>query len=44
MSTIKNGQTLPYRIFNAITKGPGISFQSLTLSQKHGRSVCHTAY
>ena len=41
MSTIKNGQILLYCHFNKIIKGPGISFQSLELSQKHVRNVCH---
>ena len=39
MSTIKNGQILLYCHFNKIIKGPGTSFQSPTLSQKHVRNV-----
>ena len=35
MSTIKNDQILPYCHFNKIIKGPGTSFQSPALSQKH---------
>ena len=37
MSTIKNGQIRPYYHFNKIIKGPGTSFQSPSLSQKHVR-------
>ena len=43
MSTIKNGQISLYRHFNEIIKGPGASFRSPALSQKHIRNVCHTA-
>ena len=44
MSTIKNGLSSLYCHFNKIIKGPGTSFQSLALSQKHVRNICHTAY
>ena len=44
MSTIKNGRILLYCHYNKITKGPGTSFQSPALSQKHVRNVCHTAH
>ena len=44
MSTIKNGQISLYCYFNKITKGPGTSFQSPALSQKHVRNVCLTAH
>ena len=37
----KNSQTLLYCHFNKIIKGPGASFQSPALSQKHVRNVCH---
>ena len=39
MSTIKNGQILLYCYFNKIIliKGPGTSFQSPALNQKHVR-------
>ena len=43
MSTIQNGQISLYCYFNKIIKGPGTSFQSPALSQKHVRNVCHTA-
>ena len=43
MSTIKNDQISPYCHFNKIIKGPGTSFQSPALSQKHVRNICHTA-
>ena len=42
MSVIKNGQNSLYRHFNKIIKGPGTSFQSPALTQKHVRIVCHT--
>ena len=35
MSTIKVGQILLYCHFNKIMKGPGTSFQSPPLNQKH---------
>ena len=41
---MKNGQILPYCRFNKIIKGPGTSFQSPALNQKHIRNVCHTAH
>ena len=44
MSTIKNGQISLYCHFNKIIKGPGTSFQSPALSQKHDKNVCHTAH
>ena len=44
MSTIKNGQILLYCHFNKIIKGPGTSFQSPALSQKHVRNVSHIAH
>ena len=44
MSTINNGQTLLCSHFNKIIKGPGTSFQSPALSQKHVRNLCHTAH
>ena len=44
MSTMKNGQISLYCCFNKIIKGPGTSFQSPALSQKHVRNVCHTAH
>ena len=43
MSTIKNDQISLYRHFNKIIKGPGTSFQSPALSQKHVINICHTA-
>ena len=44
MSTIKNDQILLYFHFNEIIKGPGTSFQSPAVKQKHVRNVCHTAH
>ena len=44
MSTIKNGQILLYCHFNKLIKGPGTSFQSQALSQKHVRNAFHTAH
>ena len=44
MSTTKNGQIPRYYNFTKIIKGPGTSFQSPALSQKHVRNVCHTAH
>ena len=44
MSTIKNGQISLYYHFNKIIKGPGTSFHSPALSQKHVRNVFHTAH
>ena len=44
MSTIKNGQILLYCYFNKIIKGPGTSFQFVTLSPRHVRDVCHAAH
>ena len=43
MSAIKNGQSSLYSHFNKIIEGPGASFQSPPLSQKHVRNVCHKA-
>ena len=43
MSAIKNGHISLHCHFNKIIKGPGTSFQSPVLSQKH-RNVCHTAH
>ena len=42
-SAIKNGRISLYCHFNKMIKRPGTSFQSLALSQKHVRNVCHTA-
>ena len=39
----KYGQISLYCHFNKIIKGPGASFQSPALNQKHIRNVCHTA-
>ena len=44
MSTMKNGQISLYCCFNKIIKGPGTSFQSPALSQKHDRNLFHTEY
>ena len=44
MSTVKNGQILPYCHFNKIIKGPGTSFQSPALGQKHVRNICQTTH
>ena len=44
MSTIKNRDISLYCHFNKIIKGPATSFQSLALSQKHVRNVCHTTH
>ena len=44
MSTIKDEQISLYYYFNKIIKGPGTSFQSPALSQKHVRNVCHTTH
>ena len=44
MLTIKNDQILLYCHFNKMVKGPGTSFQSPVLSQKHVRNICHTAH
>ena len=41
MSTINNALILSCH-FNEIMKGPGISFQSLALSEKQVRNVYHT--
>ena len=37
----KNGQISLYCHLIEIVKGPGTSFQSSTLSQKHNRYVCY---
>ena len=44
MLTIKNGQILLYCYFNKIIKGPGTSFQSPVLNQKHVRNIRLQAY
>ena len=44
MSTIKNDQISLYCQFNEIIKGPGTSFQSPVVKQKHVRNLCHTAH
>ena len=44
MSVIKNGQILLYYHINKIVKGPGTSFQSPEVSQKHVRNIFHTAH
>ena len=44
MSAIKNGQILIYSYYNKIIKEPGTSFQSVALSQKHVKNVCHAAH
>ena len=44
MSTNKYDQILLYCHFNKIKKGPGTSFQSPAVNQKHVRNVCHTAH
>ena len=41
MSTMKNGQI---SLYCKTKKGPGTSFQSPALRQKHVRNVCHTAH
>ena len=44
MSSIENGQISLYCHFDRLKKGPGTSFQSAALGQKHVRNVCHTAH
>ena len=44
MLTYKNGQIFLYYRFNKTIKGPGTSFQSPTLNQRHIRNVCHTTH
>ena len=44
MSAIKNGQITLYCCFNKIIKGPGTSFQSPALNQKHVRNVCTVVF
>ena len=45
MLATKNGHIdTKYFYFNKIIKGPGTSFQSLVLSQKHVKYVCLTVY
>ena len=44
MSSNKNDQIRLYCHFNKIKKGPGTSFQSPAVNQKHVRNVCHTAH
>ena len=41
---MKNGQISLYCHFNKIIKGPGTSFQSPALNQKHIKNVCQTAH
>ena len=41
---MKNDQIALYCRSNKITKGPGTSFQSPVLNQKHIRNVYHTAH
>ena len=43
MSANNNGQISIYH-FNKIQKGPGTSFQSPAMNQKHVRNVCHTPH
>ena len=40
---IASGEISLHCHFNKIIKGPGTSLQSPALSQKHIRTVCHTA-
>ena len=40
----KNGQISFHCYFKKILKGPGTSFHSQALNQKHIRNVCHTAH
>ena len=40
---IKNSQISLYFHFNKLIKGPGTTFKSPALSQKHVRNICHTA-
>ena len=44
MPNIKNDQILLYCHFNKIIEGPGTSFQSQALSQKHVRNIFHTEH
>ena len=44
MPTIKNGQISLHFHNKKIIKGPRTSLQSLALSQKHVRNVCHIAH
>ena len=44
MSIIKNLHILLYCYFSKTIKGSRTSFQSLTLSQKHVKYVCHTTH
>ena len=41
---MKNGQILLYCCFNKTITGPGTTFQSPALNQKHIRIVFHTAH
>ena len=41
---MKNGQISLYCRFNKNIKGPGTSFLSPALNQKHIRNVCHAAH
>ena len=43
-STTKHWQISLYCHFIKIIKGPGASFQSPALSQKHVRNICHTPH
>ena len=42
--TVKNGQILLCCHFKKIMEGPGTSFQSLALSQKHVRNSCYAEH
>ena len=44
MSAIKNDQIYTVILINKILNGPGTSFQSPELSQKHIRNAFHTAH
>ena len=44
MSTIKDEQISLYYHFNKIIKGPGTSFQSPAVTQKHVRNNCYTTH
>ena len=44
MPTTKKWPDLAILSFNKIINGPGTSFQSSALNQKHVTNVCHTAH
>ena len=44
MTTIENGQISLYCHFNKIIEGPGTSFQSPAVNQKHDINVCHKTH